>query len=59
MALGSYKKAYDYFSKVEEPAILDFACLQSVVKRMEGKEGIEAKKRAERMGEFGDDPDDE
>lgn len=23
VALGSYKKAYDYFSKVEEPAILD------------------------------------
>lgn len=38
VALGSYKKAYDYFSKVEEPAILDLhKHWQSVVKRMEEK----------------------
>ena len=60
MALGSYKKAYDYFSKVEEPAILDLHKLAICCEAYGRKaEGIEAVKRAERMGEFGDDPDDE
>ena len=60
VALGSYKKAYDYFSKVEEPAILDLHKLAICCEAYGRKaEGIEAVKRAERMGEFGDDPDDE
>lgn len=60
VALGSYKKAYDYFSKVEEPAILDLHKLAICCEAYGRKaEGIEAVKRAESMGEFGDDPDDE
>lgn len=42
VALGSYKKAYDYFSKVEEPAILDLhklaICCEAYGRKAEGIE---------------------
>ena len=60
VALGEYEKAYDYFSKVEEPAVLDLHKLAICCEECRWKaEGIEAVNRAEIMAKSGEGSEEE
>ena len=60
VALGEYEKAYDYFSKVEEPAVLDLHKLAICCEECGWKaEGIEAVNRAEIMAKSGEGSEEE
>lgn len=60
VALGEYEKAYDYFSKVEEPGVLDLHKLAICCEECGWKaEGIEAVNRAEIMAKSGEGSEEE